>query len=133
MNKELKGSESRDTYKQMHKIKTSKYFYACDVDFVLVAKNPEGIIAFQDFKKPNDRITFAEVLAYNDLLKLAPVYIVVSDDPENGPFVVKEYIEGDWSPEPPKVELKEIYRCDDWDGLNEWEEKLREDALRTVR
>ena len=63
----LKGSPSRDSFKQLHKSHCPQSYYACDLDFILVAKYPFRIIAFIDYKKHSDKITFSEVIAYNEL------------------------------------------------------------------
>ena len=128
----LKGSPSRDLFKQAHK-NLSKQFYSCDIDFVWVGKYPPRIIAFLDFKLPRDRVTFSEVLAYNDLLRIAPVYIVESPDPTTGPFKVYSYSGGDFRPNPPDVELEHIETCPDWLSFGKWERKVRSDGKGTTR
>ena len=82
----LQGSPLRDKFKRAHK-QLSGRFYATDLDFILVEKEPPGIVACFDYKHPMDRITFAEVLAYNALN--CPVYIIQASDPEHGPFRVQ--------------------------------------------
>jgi len=127
--KALKGSPSRDLFKQAHKT-LAKQFYACDIDFVWVGKYPPGIIAFLDFKLPRDKVTFSEVLAYNDLLKIAPVYIVEAPDPVAGPFTVSRYTGGDFKPNPPTVKLEHIETCPDLAAFGEWEQKIRTNTTR---
>jgi len=121
----FKGSASRDIFKWAHKQFLPSNQYACDLDFVLVSKYPPGIAAFLDFKKPNDYITFSEVLAYNALIKIAPLYIVKAVNPEIGPFEIFQYQGGDWRPEPPVVELVNEFYCKDWAEFAQWEARLR--------
>lgn len=123
--KELKGSPSRDTFKQAHKLKAPATFYACDLDLVLVTKYGASIVAFLDYKKFVDKVQFSEVLAYNTLLQTAPVYIVKSKNPEDGPFYIFAYKSGDWHPEPPSVELELVKVCQDWTELWQWEGIIR--------
>ncbi len=121
---DLKGSPSRDSFKLFHKRKMPSSFYACDLDLILVQKPPR-IVAFIDFKKSGDIVQFSEVLAYNILQTVAPIYIIRGDDPENGPFQVYRYLEGNYVPEPPHVNLEMITCCPDWQSLKEWEDGLR--------
>ena len=122
--RKLKGSESRDTFKQLHK-ELNRRFYASDLDLVLVEKNPPGQVACIDFKLPYDHVSFAEVLTYNDQLKIAPVFIIESPDPLAGPFRVLQYLGGDWHPEPPSVKLELVCVCEDWAEFGVWENALR--------
>jgi len=126
--KNLKGSESRDTFKQQHKLHAPSSFYACDLDFVLVIKYPSASIkAFLDYKRFSENITFSEVIAYNQLLKTAPIFIIRGNDPEHGAFYIQQYKGGDWHPNPPKTELIEVAKCPTWAELVEWERKLRQE------
>ncbi len=104
--------------------------YATDADFCLVSKEPPGTVAYLDYKRPRDKIQFAEVIQYNEWMKSAPVYIVEGEDPNSGPFVIKRYLGGDWKPEPPKVTLEDEATCQDWDAFWNWERKLREEYKR---
>jgi len=126
----LKGSPSRDTFKQMHKTLAGR-FYACDIDFVLVENRPPYIIAFLDFKLPYDSVTFAEVLAYNTLSMVAPVYIVESPNPEMGPFSIRRYLNGviKTYPTKPHITLGNAETYHDWEALGEWEAKLRKQRI----
>ncbi len=121
----LKGSPSRDTFKQKHKVVLNNKFYACDLDFVLVAKYPFRIVAFLDYKRGREGITFSEVVAYNVLLQIAPIYIIRGNDPETGPFQIYKYNWSDPVPEPPNVELIPIRQCEGWPELGNWERELR--------
>lgn len=121
----LQGSESRDIFKRCHKQKLNRSFYAIDADLILIKKYPPEIVAYLDFKKSNDRITFAEVIAYNEWMLFRPVYVVQSDDSENGPFDILKYKGGDYKPNPPIVDLELIEKNLDWIGLQKWEGQLR--------
>jgi len=123
----LKGSPSRDSFKQIHKIKCSEEKFACDLDLVLVSKVPKAAInAFLDYKKFGDKVSFSEVLAYNNLISMAPLFIVRSADPDNGPFYIRKYLSGDWRPYPdPIVQLGEPIKLANWDEFNKWETSLR--------
>ena len=123
--KNLTGSPLRDTFKQLHKANCERSFYACDLDFILVRKVPEGILAFIDYKRINELITFSEVLAYNGLVLVAPLYIIRSITPEKGPFTIDRYLSGDWRPEPPIALVKRMVILKDWAALNLWEGTLR--------
>lgn len=121
----LKGSITRDIFKRAHK-DLPRSFYATDIDFALVSKNPMGIVAFLDYKIPWDDITFAEAIAYNVLLAIAPVFIIVGDNPSKGPFIVKRYLDGDSKPEPPVIDWYEkTCHFENWNEFKEWEKELR--------
>ena len=126
----LKGSPARDAFKQAHK-KIDPTYYAFDLDLVLVSKSPPGIVAGFDYKTTTDRITFAEALGYNDLLCQFPIFIVESDDPDNGPFTIFEYLGGDWKPEPPVCQLRRVCTCDDWRAFRFFELGLRSEYYHT--
>jgi len=129
--KSLKGSPSRDMFKQMHKTLPGR-FYACDIDFVLVENRPPYIIAFLDFKLPYDSVTFAEVLAYNTLSTIAPVYIVESPNPERGPFSIRRYLNGVIKayPTKPVITLGEAETYHDWEAFGKWERSVRNRTAR---
>jgi len=121
---ELIGSPSRDLFKYLHK-KLSPRLYATDLDFVLIGRAPYRIIGFVDVKKTDEPLTFAEVVGYNRLKEIAPVYIYYTKDVENGPFEIYQYQEGDPAPEPPRYSQKRVAFCKTWDDLENWELKLR--------
>lgn len=121
----LQGSDRRDIFKRVHKT-LSRRFYACDLDFVWAEKSPPGIVAFVDYKHPSDGVTFSEVLVYNTLLKIAPVYIIESPNPELGPFKVLSYLGGDWRPEPPMVHTELARTCPTWAALEQFEQEIRD-------
>lgn len=120
----LEGSPNRDRFKRLHKDMGPGY-NGCDLDFVCVDKYPPGIVCFIDYKTPSDSVTFAEVLCYNALKEVAPLYIVEGQDPNTGPFRIVQYMEGDWRPEPPIVKLEERYVAANWNELRKWEQGVR--------
>jgi hypothetical protein len=122
--KALKGSPSRDTFKRLHK-DLDRSLWACDLDFVLVEKEPyPDIVAVLDYKQKNDAITFTEVIAYNALSQRGiPVY-VVQGDAETGVFEISKYQGGHHRV--PRYELKEVYATKSWEDFGEWERLLRE-------
>ena len=124
MNKDIQGSISRDIFKRCHK-QINKFCYACDADFILVEKSPEGIVAYLDYKKPNDKVTFSEAIAYNEWVKTKPVYIVEGLNPEAGPFVIKEYLGANWKPYPPIVQWGKSITVANWRDFEKWEVNLR--------
>ena len=120
----MKGSPSRDAFKQWHKTLFSD-LYACDFDFVLVKKNPPRIVAILDYKTPTDSITFAEVLAYNDLAERGiPIYIVVGNEPFET-LKIYLYKSGNWKPESPTVNLQFVTETTSRLEYAMWERKLR--------
>jgi len=120
----LKGSPSRDTFKFMHK-KLSRRLYGCDLDYICVDKYPYRIVCFYDYKSQYEAITFSEVIAFNVLKDLVPVFIVRSRNPETGPFVIFKYEGGDPSPEPPTYSLTLLRQCETWVDFQQWEEQIR--------
>jgi hypothetical protein len=121
----LRGSPSRDAFKHAHKVRLASSFYACDLDFIFVAKFPYRIVAFLDYKRMSDGATFSEVIAWNDLMALRPVFIIRSDNPELGPFSIYRFMGGDPAPEPPICDFQSIRQCETWEDLGEWEQELR--------
>lgn len=120
----LQGSESRDRFKRKHK-DYGRDLWASDCDFALVSKTPPGVVAYWDYKTRMDDVTFTETILYNEWMRTRPVYIIVGTDPEKGPFDVYRYEGGDFIPEPPKVKLRHVARCDDFLALTNWERQLR--------
>lgn len=120
--KGLQGSSWRDRFKRAHKTISAR-FYAVDADLVLVEKDPPGVVAIVDYKHPNDRITFAEVIAYNAMTQYVPVYIVCGLP--SGPFDIFRYLGGDPRPDPPAVRLELVRTCRDWREFEAWERELR--------
>ena len=105
---------------------SNKSFYACDIDFVLVAKFPFRIVAFLDYKGKSERITFSEVIAYNNLITIAPLYVIRSNNAKKGPFDIWNYLHGDPKPEPPVIKDELVRQCETWQDFEEWECSLRE-------
>ena len=122
--KNLQGSESRDIFKRKHK-SINRLCYATDLDLVLVAKHPPGVVAYLDYKKLGDSVTFTEALLYNFFLTMSPVYLVEGDDPEKGPFTIMRYFGGDWRPNPPDIETEIVAVISDWNEFETWELDLR--------
>jgi len=112
----LKGSENRDTFKQAHKEFLGNGFYGGDLDYVVVEFKPPGIVAFYDYKMPGDSVSNTEVVYYNELIKIAPLYIVESQKPREGPFKIDIYLLGKTNgiDIPPTVCTQEICICKNW-------------------
>ena len=123
----LQGSESCDVFKRKHKEECPGSYYATDGDLILIAKFPPGVVAYIDFKKPEDSVTFTEALFYNLCTSVAPVYIVTSGEPNEGPFEIERYLGGDWKPDPPIVDLEYVTTATDWPEYKEWEGELRDE------
>lgn len=138
--KQLKGSETRDRFKQLHKAMLPAHCYALDSDLELVEKLPfPFIVARIDFKVEGDQLTFAEAISYDYLLNglpseyRIPVFIIeatrafrVSEDPSDHRFTVWEIIEVDYKPEPPLRKANKLLSGLTWRELAEWEIRLRE-------
>jgi len=124
--RQLKGSDSRDAFKRCHKNLRAD-FYATDADLALISKSPPGTVAYLDYKRTHDYVSFAEAIQYNEWMLVAPVYIVESDDPGNGPFTIRRYLGADWKPEPPVVNWGETVSVLDWAEFEQWELALREE------
>lgn len=120
----LKGSDSRDTFKHMHK-NLNKKFYSLDLDFIWIEKNPPGIVACIDYKRKEDHITFSECIAYNQIMRVFPVYILEDVRGDMVSFNIKKYMGGDWRPEPPQIELKPILTKVTWQEFEQWQMSLR--------
>ena len=124
----LQGSPTRDIFKKAHKDHAPGYCYASDLDLMLVRARPNAdIVAFLDYKKYGEDVTFAEVIAYNSLIKNEdkPIYIIRGEDPQLGPFDIYQYLDGNWRPNPPICKLGFIAHCNNWAELVSWELLLR--------
>jgi len=122
----LKGSPSRDNFKWKHKFGPSK-LYACDADFILVSKTPPGIVAVLDHKLNlnSGAVTFSEVLAYNEFLRLGiDVYLVVTND-EITTYDIHQYLGGNFKPNPPTFDSAVIESNLDDSAFWAWEKELR--------
>ncbi len=124
----LEGAPRRDRWKRLHK-DLARNLYGCDIDFVIVEKAPPGIVAFVDYKRRGETVTFAEVIAYNDLIQRAPLFLVIGNDPDSGEFEVRQYLAGDWRPEPPEVTTVHKAHCANWADYGRWESHLRHDYI----
>jgi len=128
--KEMKGSPARDAWKHWHK-SLSGSLYGTDIDFAFVGKYPPGIVAIVDYKQPWDRISFSEVLAYNDFLRWGkPVYIVEGRYmPDAWPpfekFTIRQYLGGDYKPDPPTVRLRVVLENITLKQYEQWEKQIR--------
>lgn len=119
----LRGSDSRDEFKRRHK-QLSRQFYASDLDFVLVEKHPyPDIVAALDYKRNSDSISFAEVIAYNSLLKRGIPLFIIKGDELKGRFTICEYMGGHHGR--PDCVLKAIRNTDSWVEFEAWESELR--------
>lgn len=120
--KRLQGSESRDTFKRMHKQLDGRRLWSCDLDFLWVENSPPGIVAVLDYKRSeDDPIRFSEILAYNELMKIAWVYIVIGNP--SGPFCLKEYRGGNWKTR--ACALETILSNATWEEIGKYEESVR--------
>ena len=138
---QLKGSESRDWFKQLHKQMLPSVCWCCDVDLELVDKEPiPHIIARIEFKCLGDGPTFTECIAYAEyMVKLAPVYVIYAQHKvaefcemaKNGwtshhRFIVYRLISTDYRPATWKLER--VTDSLDWRGLRRWEMDLRHES-----
>lgn len=130
----LKGSPVRDAFKHLHKVMGERYHYAVDCDFVIIRKYPRPqIVAFVDIKRPCERLTFTQVIMFNDLLARSPwrVYVVEFDAqgdldaPDQHILRIYEYLGGDPYPDPPDYQLRPVVLHTDWRGYLQWEHQLR--------
>jgi len=141
MNKHIKGSPRNEALRHEHK-KMGNPFYGMDGDFMLIVKKPRPmILAFYDFKAENEPITFSEVIAYNHFLRLCiPVYVIEEighgdssrcdncgkvDRDAHYPMRIYRYNSGDWKPDPPTVDIKEVKIINNLNEWREWETGLR--------
>ena len=119
----LKGSPTRDLFKQMHK-QTHPQHYSSDLDLVAVEKYPYPHVPFlMDHKCENERLTFAEVILYNDnVMKGVPVF-VVRGDAQSGCFDIYEFTGGHHAG-PTWTEVF-VCRVAHWGEFHEWEASAR--------
>lgn len=132
----LKGSPLRDLFKQLHKARLPGHMSGCDLDFVIVEKNPDCIVAFKDVKRVGEAVTFAEVIAYNQLLRIAPLYLLYTAGEEAltaGQFEVRRYLGGNRGPNPPTIRTELYARLDSWADYRLWEQALRAASKRGMR
>ncbi len=125
----LRGSPLRDQFKALHKSELPGHMTGCDLDFMIVEKNPDGIVAFMDVKRPGENVTFAEVIGYNALLRIAPLYLLYTNGPEAleaGRFEVQRYLGGNRGPNPPTIRTELYARLNSWEEFRRWEQALRD-------
>jgi hypothetical protein len=125
----LKGSPMRDLFKQMHKLRLPSIMFGCDLDFVIIEKNPDCIVAFIDLKTVGEGVTFAEVIAYNKLLAQAPLYLLYAageEEIERGKFLIHRYLGGNRGPNPPTIKSVFCAEIGDWNEYRLWEMELRQ-------
>lgn len=116
--KSQKGSPARDSFKRAHK-EINKSFYASDCDLCFISFEPEGVVAYIDYKKPGDSVTRTEEILYNEWTKTKPVFVIEGPSPEQGPFKISRYETGNI--------LKFVCALKDWKEFEEWEDSLRRD------
>lgn len=132
----LRGSPLRDLFKQLHKSMLPGHMTGCDVDFVIVEKNPDCVVAYFDLKRTGEGVTFAEVIAYNELIKQAPLYLLYTGGPEAleaGRFEVYQYLGGNRGPNPPAVVTELVGRLVNWEQFSLWEQGLRDGSKKRGR
>lgn len=137
---QLRGSWRADDFKFGHKGMKGKVqhpgavgLWAADIDLVLVSKAPPYVVAVLDVKGFDEPVSFTEVILYGALMRIAPVYLVWTEHPLAGPFVIEQYLGGDWRPSPPVTRTRPEASCDDWEAFWEWEARLRAARAREVR
>ena len=138
----LIGSDSRDQFKYFHKDftveggsheKLIRSHWGFDVDYACVAKYPARICGFFDYKKLNDKGTFAEAIGYEQLMALAPVFFIFGDDPTSGAFEIHELIATNYKPNPSTFEFnRHSWKTTNWVSFHLWEEALRDHTLSGV-
>ena len=132
----LKGSPALDAFKQWHKTLDDD-LYASDFDLVLVSKKPARIIAVVDYKRPGDCVSFAEGVAYDDLIMRGiPVYIVTATWSEGRKvpftrFTVQRLVWANWRPDPPECDFEAVLLDVSWRKFRQWEVDLRERFARS--
>jgi hypothetical protein len=125
---ELEGSKSKDRFLFNRKSpRMAGWLYFADVDGVMICKHPNKIVALIDYKTSTDGITFAECIAYNDLMKHYPIYIIMGD-PDYETLDIYKYEGGDPTPEPPIVKLVFVKRTVGMKEYERWEMELRWDS-----
>jgi len=133
--RDLKGSKNRDEWKRAHKEQLGNGYYGGDLDYVVVEFKPAGVVAFYDYKMPYDSVSNTEIVYYNALLQIAPLYIVEGSNPQKGPFKVSRYVKGHPVAynKPPIVNLEFVRVCQNWREFGEFEMSLRENYRYSLR
>lgn len=118
------GSPSRDAFKRRHK-DLNRTLYACDLDFVLIEKDPTpDIVAALDYKQDGDDVSFSEVIAYNALIRRGIKVFIVTGDAETGCFEICEYIGGHHRK--PTCKLSRPCTTRNWKEFENWEQSVRQ-------
>jgi len=123
----LRGAPRRDAFKAAHKTELGRGFYAADLDLVLVADRPPRLVAFLDCKQPGEALSFTELVTYNRLMDVAPIYIVEVRDAARGPFTIKRFRGATiTAPGLPHLwQLEFVLTCMGWAAFRVWEAALR--------
>lgn len=127
----LQGSSLNDVFKNLHKRYLAPHMVGCDLDFVIVEKNPDCIVAFKDIKRLGEPVTFTEVITYNVLMKVAPVYLLYADGEEGvnaGQFTIHRYFGGDRRPNPPTIRTRLWRQTANWEEFARWEQDMRDNS-----
>lgn len=127
----LYGSDLNNDFRYWHKQSHPK-FYALDADFILVRKYPDAkIVAIIDIKDEFDglgSITFAEAIAYNELISYGlKVFLVYTRQPFER-FTIYQYKGGNWKPEPPEIRISVIMNDGTANDYWKWEQSIREES-----
>lgn len=130
--RQQEGSPAADRFRLLHKQLLDKTFSATDMDLVLVEKKPYQLVAVIDYKQLSDKLTYTEIVAYNELIKMnIPVFIIYSraditaTEPDDHRFSIYEYLGGDPWPATPIKNVLLVLKDVDWDGIQKWEANLR--------
>lgn len=135
----LRGSDSRDRFKFLHKNLLPKQYWALNSDLELVEKSPVPfVVARLDFKMEPDSISFTEAISYQRFITMPmpytiPVYIIVTsrdfkneDVPhDKHRFRVEKLLSADYRPDPPIVKTEVVADNLTWSQLGQWEGSLR--------
>ena len=128
MDATMYGSPRRDRFKQMHKARLSRDFYASDLDFILVTKSPmPDVVACLDYKASDaEATTFAEVIAYCALLRRGIAVYRVTGNVETGAFVIDRFDGGHHRE--PRTQFVRVAEVHSWEQFGQWERLLRDEA-----
>lgn len=125
----LQGSALNDLFKQLHKSNLPPHMVGCDLDFVIVEKNPDCTPAVIDIKRFGENVTFAEAIAYNTEIRQGrAVYLVYVENEaalRGGRFIIHRYLGGDRGPNPPRIRTELYARLDSWEDYRRWEQEIR--------
>lgn len=135
--RELSGSSSRDLFKLWHKQALPTHMFACDLDLLLIEKNPYQLIALLDVKRPYDKVTFTEVIAYNEFVRMTiPVFVLYAQSDDHmkaGRYTIKRYISGDPAPRVPTLVYDPaVTVTQSVADFAQWENRLRQERKREL-